>query len=247
MREGGGPWSRPSPYRLSQGVGRTRPGRGGTNATEDQSGADMRTKATFARRLRHRLRARLAGRPRPLRADPPGRPLLHGQPGRAVDRLDAAAPGRRRPDARPRTRPPATSATSSARRSRPGSAPGTEHRHQRGRRPPTATRPDRGRRGRGHAGGPAAPGRLRRPGHRPGPARPRLRLPDRRRQQGRRPGGAPAHRRPGDPAGLERRLDLPASRAATSRRSAPTPPAAGSTATTTSGGCSATPRSTSGC
>ena len=62
--------------------------------------------------------------------------------------------------------------------------------------------------------GPAETVRLRRRGDLPAPPRSRLRLPRRRRRAGRRRAGAGADSRPGDPAGLGRRLDLrPAQRA----------------------------------
>ena len=97
----------------------------------------------------------------------------------------------------------------------------------------------------------AAMPRLRRtspdqPGLDPPPRGQGLRLPRRGRRAARRPRTSSGSG-PGDPAGVGGRVDLPVRRTATSRPSAPTTPAGGSTSTTRTGGSGATRRSSTGC
>ena len=236
----------PGDHRLSQGVTWGGPGRSSRDRHGEPrppAGGDMRTKATFLAGFAtgYVLGSR-AGRERYEQIRRSAKAVAASPAVQRVDHL-GPAPGRRRAVRGAGTRPPGRSATGSTTSDRPGSAPAPTRarggrgelgsRQQRARRHLTMTRLRRS-----DCGGPGIKRVRRGKG---------FTYQTRGRGQGHRPGDAAPHRRPRHPPGLGGRVDLPVADAGTSRRSAPTPPDAGSTATTTTGGSSATPRSTSAC
>ena len=211
-------------------------------------GAAMRTKATFLAGFAtgYVLGARPAAPATSRSARPPG---PSGQPRRAVDDLDRCSTRPGTPSSTAKDKAAGRLGDQLARRRRPGSARGTEHSTDGGGVAPTASQRLTGlTRGTGARGWPGcaastAPARAS-----PGCG-----------AAGASPTAIADGSKVTDPVVLERIAGLvlppawddvwicPHPQRAHPGCSAPTRPAAGSTATTTSGASSATPRSTSGC